>query len=357
MRKFLNLIMLLLVVIPFLNCKDTRSTKNQQVQDKIDHQNNTESTSEKVKNTVFYYVTATSGLSVRRQPDINAEKISTLDYGTPVEIIEETDHAFQVKEDTKTIDGKWVLIYSKEITTIKGYVFDGFLTTKNPMLYRLSNSDLKFIDSYDGESDFDLDNYLTLELISKKTYEELKKNQKNSFTIREDTLEIKKNNGTITLPTSKGLITLTDEVPDMDAKHYKYIGTIDSLNAYVVCQSEYGSGEYGSGDSYILIDKNTGKKHSFPEKPIISPDKKKIINAFMGVFEIEPTNFYLYDIEEDNYVKRLSVSFQKWLHSYEDNSVFWINKDEFCMKVMSLRLGENEGFKEYYHQYVKIKVL
>lgn len=352
MKKSFNVVMSLFVIIAFLNCKDTRNTKNQQSQDKHDGQNNTESTSEKAKNTISHYVVATSGLSVRKHPDINAEKIHTLDYGTPVEIIEETNHTFQIKEDAKTIDGKWVLIHSKETTTIKGYVFNGFLTTENPLPYRLSNADLKSIHSDYGESNINLDDFLTLELIPKKVYEKLKQNQKNIFIIKEDTLEIKKNDGTITIPTDQGSVTFTDEISDMDAKHYKYEGTIDSLNVHVVCQ-----GEYGSGDSYIVIDKNTGKKHTFPEKPIVSPDKEKIITAHGGVHEPEPTYFYLYDIEKDTYVKRLSVSFQKWFHSSEENSIFWINKDELCMKIISLQLGEKEGFKEHYHQYVKIKIL
>lgn len=352
MRKFLNLIILLLVAISFLNCNDARSIKNQQVQDKIDRQNNTERTSEKVKNTMFYYVTATSGLSVRRQPDINAEKISTLDYGTPVEIIEETDHTFQVKEGTKTIDGKWVLIYSKEITTIKGYVFDGFLTKENPMPYRLSNADLKFIRSYNEESDFDLDNYLTLELISKKTYEELKKNQKNGIIIREDTLEIKKNNGKIDIPTDQGVVSLIDiNERDMGDVSYHYVGAIDNLNTHVI------RGDYIGYSEHLLINKITARKDTLTEKPIISPNWKKMVTASIDGQTLEPTDLYVYDIDKDNYTRRLSVSFQKWFHSYEDNSIFWINKDEFCMKVMSLQLGENEGFKEHYHQYVKIKVL
>lgn len=353
MRKFLNLIMFLLVVITFLNCKDTRSTKNQQVQDKNDRQNNTESTSEKVENTIFHYVMATSGLSVRRQPDINAEKISTLDYGTPVEIIEETNHAFQVKEDKKTIDGKWVLIYSKETTTIKGYVFDGFLTTENPMPYRLSNADLISTRFNNKDSDHDLDKHLILELISKKTYEELKQKQRNIVTIREDTLEIKKNNGKIDIPTDQGTVTLIDiNERDLDDVSYHYLGTIDSLNTHVI------RGDYIGYSEHLLINKATARKDTLTEKPIISPNWKKMITASIDGQTIEPTNLQLFEIEKSSYILRLTVNFQEWFHSQEEDSIFWINKDELCMKVMSLQLLEQvSGFKDHYYQYIKIRVL
>ncbi|WP_108808025.1 SH3 domain-containing protein [Aquimarina spinulae] len=349
MRTLLNLIMLLLIVMFFLNCKDS-SIKNKQDEHKNDRQNNIEATSEKIDNTIFHYVTAINGLSVRKQPDINAEKISTLDYGTPVQIIEETRQAFQVKEGTKTIDGKWVLIDSKETTRIKGYVFDGFLTTKNPMPYRLSNTDLNSTRSYNKDSD--IDKYLILELISKKTYKELKQRQNNFITIREDTLEIKKDNGKIDLPTDQGIITLLDiREKDMGDVSYDYLGAIDSLNTYVI------RGDYIGYSEHLLINKATTRKDTLAEKPIISPNWKKMITASIDGQTIEPIDLQLFDIEKNNYILRLMVNFQGWFHSQEENSIFWINKDEFCMKIMSLQHAENEGFKEHCYQYIKIKVL
>ncbi|WP_081748277.1 SH3 domain-containing protein [Aquimarina megaterium] len=350
MRKLLNLIMLLLIVMSFLNCKDSSSTKDKRDEHKNDRQNNIEASSEKIDNTIFHYVTAINGLSVRKQPDINAEKISTLDYGTPVKIIEETHQTFQVKEGTKTIDGKWVLIDSKETTSIKGYVFDGFLTRENPMPYRLSNTDLNSTRSYNKDSD--IDKYLILELISKKTYEELKQRQNNFITVREDTLEIKKNNGKIDLPTDQGVITLLDiREKDMGDASYHYLGAIDSLNVYVI------RGDYIGYSEHLLINKATARKDTLAEKPIISPNWKKMITASIDGQTLAPTDLQLFDIEKNKYVLRLMINFQGWFHSQEEDSVFWINKDEFCMKIMSLQHAENEGFKEHCYQYIKIKVL
>lgn len=315
MKKLLNLIILLFIILSFLNCKDTRSTKNQQSENKDDYQNHIEVISKKIDNTIFHYVTAISGLSVRKQPDINSEKISTLDYGTPVEIIEETRQTFQVKENTKTIDGKWVLIDSKETTRIKGYVFDGFLTTENPMPYRLSNADLNSTHSYNKNSD--IDKYLILELISKKTYEDLKHRRNSFIAIRKDTLEIKKSNGKIDLPTDQGVVTLLDiREKDMGDVSYHYLGAIDSLNTYII------RGDYIGYSEHLLINKATAKRDTLAEKPIISPNWKKMITASIDGQTIEPTDLQLFDIEKSNIIPRWIVNFIGWFHSQEEGSIF-----------------------------------
>lgn len=73
------------------------------------------------------YVNADNGLIVRERPFKNAPRTGKLEYGTSVQIIQETDIALKIKDGTQNLNGKWV-----EVEEIgghqKGYVFNGYLT-------------------------------------------------------------------------------------------------------------------------------------------------------------------------------------------------------------------------------------
>ncbi|WP_299115952.1 SH3 domain-containing protein [uncultured Winogradskyella sp.] len=78
------------------------------------------------------YVSAENGLVIREQPNQGAAKIGILDYGTAVEIIEQTNLHLDVKDSNKKVSGKWVKIKGPAVGEYfeGGYVFNGFLTNE-----------------------------------------------------------------------------------------------------------------------------------------------------------------------------------------------------------------------------------
>lgn len=77
------------------------------------------------------FVIAPSGLIVREAPNKNAKRIGKLENNTQVYIVEKTEITLQTKDDGKIINGNWIKIKDFK-NDIKGYVFDGFLTSEIP---------------------------------------------------------------------------------------------------------------------------------------------------------------------------------------------------------------------------------
>jgi hypothetical protein len=77
------------------------------------------------------YVTAKNGLSVRANPGLDAERIGKLVFGTPVEVVSETDIELSIPDGNELVNGRWVKIYEID-GALDGYVFDGYLNTDHP---------------------------------------------------------------------------------------------------------------------------------------------------------------------------------------------------------------------------------
>ncbi len=79
------------------------------------------------------YVTAQSGLRVRKSPSLEGERIGVRPYTKKVLITHKTGIPLSVQDDGKTITGEWVGIESRLVTQgkvelVTGYIFSGFLT-------------------------------------------------------------------------------------------------------------------------------------------------------------------------------------------------------------------------------------
>ena len=79
-----------------------------------------------------YTVTAKSGLTIRKEPNPDGQKLGKLPYNAVVEVIETTDFALTITDEGKQLSGNWVKVsfanipeVSSEDTT--GFVFDGYL--------------------------------------------------------------------------------------------------------------------------------------------------------------------------------------------------------------------------------------
>ena len=76
------------------------------------------------------YVKADNGLVLREKPNRGSDKITKLDYGTQLEILEHTNLKLDVLDDNEVISGEWVKISTtdNDDSTNIGYVFNGYLT-------------------------------------------------------------------------------------------------------------------------------------------------------------------------------------------------------------------------------------
>jgi len=83
------------------------------------------------------YVTAKSGLRVRKQPSLDGDRIGVRPFGKKVLITHKTGIPLSVQDEGKTINGEWMGIESRlvsqgKVETVTGYIFSGFLSDKQP---------------------------------------------------------------------------------------------------------------------------------------------------------------------------------------------------------------------------------
>lgn len=74
------------------------------------------------------YVNADNGLIVRSAPQKDSKRLGKLEYGSMVEVLEETEIEIIIQDGPEYITGRWVEI-SEIDGNLYGYVFDGYLTS------------------------------------------------------------------------------------------------------------------------------------------------------------------------------------------------------------------------------------
>lgn len=74
------------------------------------------------------YVNADNGLIVRSAPKKDSERLGKLEYGSMVEVLEETAIEIIIQDGSEYITGRWVEI-SEIDGNLHGYVFNGYLTS------------------------------------------------------------------------------------------------------------------------------------------------------------------------------------------------------------------------------------
>ena len=119
------------------------------------------------------YVTAKSGLILREQPDLKAQRITTLAYATQVFYLDATGIELSIVDEGEQITGEWIRIATSaaEGKEIYGYVFDGYLTTEplsKPLKFDFGAVTLELEETYiyyDGPHEIKSDTvYLEMDL-------------------------------------------------------------------------------------------------------------------------------------------------------------------------------------------------
>ncbi|MCK5856677.1 MAG: SH3 domain-containing protein [Bacteroidales bacterium] len=77
----------------------------------------------------FYTVTAHSGLSLRKEPSLKADKITLLSFNKEVHLVERTNIALKVTDKGVLLSGYWAKV--ETLDGYKGYVFDAYLFKRN----------------------------------------------------------------------------------------------------------------------------------------------------------------------------------------------------------------------------------
>lgn len=78
-----------------------------------------------------HYVSADNGLYARVAPDRGSKAIVKLNYGTPVELLENTKLKLDVMDGKDVISGEWVKVKAYvSYTDVEAYVFNGFLSAE-----------------------------------------------------------------------------------------------------------------------------------------------------------------------------------------------------------------------------------
>ncbi|WP_108868071.1 SH3 domain-containing protein [Aquimarina aquimarini] len=96
-----------------------------------------------------FVVTAENGLILRQEPNSKGKKIGKLYFGAEITIIKRTEYSQTIVDNGKKISGKWVKINFQNFPTYIsneefGYVFDGYLKSKNESIKEVTNEISKY---------------------------------------------------------------------------------------------------------------------------------------------------------------------------------------------------------------------
>lgn len=326
---------------------DTTTIEQKNAGNKIDY--------DKTKVLKSVYVVDRKGTEIKQQTDKNSKTLGTYEFGAKLEVIEETEKWFGVRD---RITREFLRNGSKIESTgwEKVYVLKNQTGSINEIT--LVPSDLNILSSLttnqkteNFETGKELNAFLKIELINKHLFDS-KKNSSVDFIIA-DTTENKKVNGIITLKCRDRVVKYIDK-PDAEEERqeFQYVGQIEFLNQYLI------GGSYWESLDYRLIDKTSGKEtQTFVEYPYISPDKKHIICIYTNPYETT-ADLELYSIDNKNIKHKMSASFKNWMPTVELGEMFWSIDGYLYLTVNHVNsFWKEDGNLNDKCQYIRIKIL
>ena len=191
--------------------------------------------------------------------------------------------------------------------------------------------------------------YVSIILIDKSLFHKKQKRAVN-YLIK-DTTNIKKINGTITLPTKSNNVQFIDR-PVNEETHalYTYLGQIKFLNVYLI------GGLYWEDLDYKFISKTTGEEiQYFGDFPFISKDQKHIISVYANPYNTE-ADFGLFSIVKNKPVPIVNVGFKNWMPA-PDSEMFWSSDGNFYAKILYSTEYWKEGNYNDNFRYIEISLL
>lgn len=301
------------------------------------------------------YVTDRTGAEIKQEADIDSETLGTYQFGTKLEVIEETEEWFGVRD---RITREFVNDGSQIERTAWEKVY--VLKSKTGPIDKITliPSELNIISSLNTnqkaetfETDKELKGFLKIELIDKQLFESKRGNEADYLLA--DTSAIKKVNGIIELKCQHKTVKYIDKPDDEENRQvFDYVGQLQFLNKYLI------GGSYYEGLDYRFIDKITGEETQvFGDYPNVSADKKHIICIYTNPYDTT-ADLALYSINNNEVKHIVSASFKYWMPTVEPQEMFW-GKDNYLYLAVN---HVNSFWKEDGHlnsncQYIRIKIL
>ena len=302
------------------------------------------------------YVINRTGSAGRQLPNDTAEKLKSYMFGDKLEVIEdhkgwdgikammhreyEDDEGRQVAADQE----EKIYIKKSEVGTLDKVV----LITDDLNILTYLNIDENYVGFENGKP---LDNTLKFELINKSLFEKKRALAVNFLST--DNAKVKKENGVLSIPTTKETVKLVDIETDNDSEaRFKYTGQIDFLNQYVIF------GQFWESSSYTMIDKITGEQtQDFIEYPYISPDKQYIMAVYANPYDEPRADLELYRIQNKKITPIMNAGFKNWMPIEEPEDIFWAKDGYLYLAVThSAAFWKENGSLNDTYQYIRIKV-
>jgi len=326
---------------------DTLTTEDENSGNKIDY--------DKTKILKSIYVVDRKGTEIKQQADKKSKTLGTYEYGTKLDVIEETEEWFGVRD---RITREFLRNGSKIESTGWEKVYVSKSQTGSINEITLVPSDLNIISSLttnkkaeNFETDKELNDFLKIELIDKRLFDSKRSSSINYLLA--DTTEIKKKKGIIELKCQAKVKKYIDK-PDAEESMqvFNYVGQFEFLNKYLI------GGSYYEGLDYKFVDKSSGEEtQTFGEYPNISADKKHIICIYTNPYETT-ADLELYSINNKQIKHIMSASFKNWMPTVEPGEMFWSNDGYLYLTVNHVNsFWKQDGNLNDTCQYIRIKIL
>jgi hypothetical protein len=209
----------------------------------------------------------------------------------------------------------------------------------------LNTSNVEKENKNDGEYSIN-GHKLILSSISKTEYDQLSKKIM-SVKISKSKSSLKKGNK-LTLPldntNTKELLDKKDE-DETNNVTYKYLGTIDLINQYVVSASYYETSEY------ILIEKKSGGEIKIWGEPLVSPNLKHLFSYSDALgYDVMPNGIQMWKYEGGKFVLDWELKPEDW----KPRSVEWLNETTLLfVKVIPKEFSQKQND---INQYIKLQI-
>ena len=273
-------------------------------------------------------------------PDINVKAESQYSYGEPLWVVGISEHFYKCNEGNEEeyilkedADNYEKLKLTQEELEESNFILKGRQKNSTP-----------------GS----LSTYLSISLITKQEYQKAIKN-KVDFFIR-DTLTFQKKGKVLSIACEEAVVKFKDTIGELSGvdESYEYIGRIDTLNQYVV------SSQVGDGYGEITIDKTTGRKNIFYNRPLISPNRKHLFMITTEIFS-ELDYFSLYKVESITpFVSKLIITAElsNWkIYNIEENDVFFSKNGYLYASINPINsFLDSKGELNKQRMYIKIGI-
>jgi hypothetical protein len=208
------------------------------------------------------FVIDRNGCEIKQRPDFSSQTLGTYNFGAELNVIEDTANWYGILQmnygwekvyvsKSATGSADQIKILPKELNVISSFTING-----NTKLFEKGKY---------------LEDYISIELISKELFESKRKSSVNFLV--SDTVENNKYENKVELKCHEKNIIFTDN-PEIgeSIREYSYVGIIDALNKYLVyCQ-------YWEWHDYRFIDKiSCEETQTFGDFPFVSANLKNII--------------------------------------------------------------------------------